>query len=170
MAIEPHRFYLNEFQPVNITGYLLYAYNITAHDQIIPSGDVSFYSEGRFLGQARLPDIEADCNHFVTFGYDSDFSYTRTVSSSQVDASNKTTDYHVEYKFHHTASDMNTVVHYVEVLRSLGEFELHTNSTNDACEDQMVYMEDLTLHHFFKIPRSTGHCIVRFDLLVQNKQ
>ncbi|CAF1008544.1 unnamed protein product [Adineta ricciae] len=170
VTIEPHRFYLNEFQPVNITGYLLYAYNITAHDQIIPSGDALFYSEGRFLGQARLPDIEADDNHFVTFGYDSSFPYTRTVSSSQVDTSNKTIDYHVEYTFHRTASDTNTVVHYVEVLQSLGEFELRTNSTKDACEDQMIYVQDLALHQFFKIPRSTNHCTVRFDLVVQKKQ
>ena len=170
VTIESHRFYLNEFQPVNITGYLLYAYNITAHDQIIPSGDVSFYSEGRFLGQARLPDIQADDNHFVTFGYDSDFPYTRTVSSSQVDASNKTIDYHVEYTFRRTASDVDAVVHYVEVLRSLGEFELSMNSTKDACENHMIYVEDLTLHQFFKIPRSINHCTVRFDLLVQKKQ
>ncbi|CAF1008957.1 unnamed protein product [Adineta ricciae] len=171
VTIESHRFDSNEFQPVNVTGYLLYAYNITAHDQIIPSGDVSFYSEGRFLGQARLPDIEADDNHFVTFGYDSDFPYTRTVSSSQANTSNTTIDdYHVEYTFHRTASDVGTVVHYVEVLQSLGEFELRTNNTKDACEDQLIYVEDLILHQFFRIPRSTNHCTVRFDLLVQKKQ
>lgn len=91
------------FSPMNITGNLVKTYNLTSMNSYIPSGEMFYHEQARFVDQLTLPELAQNETYILSTDADLDVNYDRQV---RLVPSNRTNDesltYDVDFTFKNT--------------------------------------------------------------------
>ena len=88
---------------MNITGNLVKTYNLTSMNSYIPSGEMFYHEQARFVDQLTLPELAQNETYILSTDADLDVNYDRQV---RLVPSNRTNDesltYDVDFTFKNT--------------------------------------------------------------------
>jgi len=171
VTVEPFIYYSSAFLPLNSTGKLLDAYNLTSFNDFIPNGRLLLREQGRFIGQINLPDLSFGETYTMVFGYDTDVSYRRQVNILDGDENSDSITYYVEYIFKNSKSTRDVRVYFIESFSSFQYFQvknISTSNDNRNNPDLISYGTDLRGYMF--IPRQGVEKTISYTLIIYKYQ
>ncbi len=131
MIVESYAYYSSIFSPVNSTGKLSYAYDLTSFDKFIPHGRFLLHEQGRFVGQMNFPDLLKNRRLTLVVRYNPDVSYRRQVRILEGDENTDSIIYNVEYIFGNSKSPHDISSYFLESFSSFKYFQIKNLSTSN---------------------------------------
>jgi hypothetical protein len=171
ITIDSFCYYSSVFSPVNASGKLLNAYNLTSFNNFLPNGRLFLREQGRFLGQIDLPDLSMEETYTMLFGFDVDVLYRRQVEIIEGDENSDSITYYVEYVFENFKTLYDVRVYFTESFSLFKYFQIKNISTsndNKNFPDLISYGTDL--RGYILLPRQNIPKIISYNIVTYKFQ
>jgi hypothetical protein len=166
ITVDSFCYYSSVFSPVNASGKLLNAYNLTSFNNFLPNGRLFLREQGRFLGQIDLPDLSMEETYTMLFGFDVDVLYRRQVEIIEGDENSDSITYYVEYVFENFKTLYDVRVYFTESFSLFKYFQIKNISTsndNKNFPDLISYGTDL--RGYILLPRQNVPKIISYNII-----
>jgi len=171
ITVDSFSYYSSVFSPVNASGKLLNAYNLTSFNNFLPNGRLFLREQGRFLGQIDLPDLSMEETYTMLFGFDADVLYRRQVKIIEGDENSDSITYYVEYVFENFKTLYDVRVYFTESFSLFKYFQIKNISTsndNKNFPDLISYGTDL--RGYILLPRQNIPKIISYNIVTYKFQ
>ncbi|CAF1239539.1 unnamed protein product [Adineta steineri] len=166
IIVNSFNYYSGDFLPVNSTGKLLNAFNITSNTSFIPNGRILINKGGKFIAQTSLPNIAIGEIYTSVYGYNTEVSYRRKVTIVEGDEDSSSTTYYVEYIFKNSAED-DARIYFIDSFHSLKYFQIKNISSSGLNGDIPDFViHDINLRGYFIVPSSIGQKTISYSVVV----
>ncbi len=167
MTVESYGYYSSIFSPVNSTGKLFNAYDLTSFDKFIPHGRFLLHAQGKFVGQMNFPDLSKNRTLTLVFSYNPGVSYRRQVQILEGDENTDSIIYNVEYIFENSISPHDVSSYFLESFSSFKYFQIKNLSTSkDLKHVPDLVLSAIDLPVYILIPRLGSQKRISYYLII----